>query len=358
MSSPPKKKSTIVRAKTAMMHRSVRMAFRVLEHTAPALGSRWAERIWLTVPPRAWRPRTPVAVPAGEAFAVTVGVSTVRGEVWGTGPVVYLLHGWGGTRRQLDAFVAPLLATGHRVVALDAPGHGESSPSHAGRRLATLPDFVEALTAAAQRFGPARAVVAHSFGTSAAVLALLDGLPAERLAVIAPMGDPIGFSHGFAAMLGFGERIRTGFLAVLEKRVGKPMSAFDVPNRLAAAEPGTLPPLFAIHDLGDREIPVRSGQDLVRRWPGAEFRTTTGLGHNRILVDADAVAQVVAFVATGSVGSAEVSGVTTRVRSTALTGAADAARADLAGAAGLSAASLDDESPVLVSSAPRTPPGP
>ena len=303
------KKSTIVRAKVVVGQRSVRTAFGVLEHVAPALGSRWAERIWLTVPPRAWRPRTPVAVPAGEAFAVTVGTSTVRGEVWGSGPVVYLLHGWGGDRRQLDAFVAPLLATGHRVVAVDAPGHGESSPSRAGRGLATLPDFIDALTAAAERFGSARAVVAHSFGTSAAVLALLDGLAAERLAVIAPMGDPIGFSHGFAALLGFGERIRTGFLAVLEKRVGKPMAAFDVPNRLASAGPGTLPPLFAIHDLGDREVPVRSGQDLVRRWPGAEFRTTTGLGHNRILVDPDVVAQVVGFVATGSVGSGEPTGV-------------------------------------------------
>src|SRR5438105_13503897 len=101
------------------------------------------------------------------------------------------------------------------------------------------------------------------------------------------MGDPIGFSHGFAAMLGFGERIRTGFLRVLEKRVGLPMSVFDVPSRLAAAGAAGLPPLLVVHDLMDREVPVRSGQDLARRSPGAEFRPTSGLGHTRILVDPD-----------------------------------------------------------------------
>jgi pimeloyl-ACP methyl ester carboxylesterase len=296
MSSSPAKKSTIVRAKTSLTYGSIRTAFRVLEHTVPALGARWAERLWLKVPPRAWRPAVPVPVPAGETFALTVGISTVRGEVWGEGPAVYLVHGWGGARHQLHAFVGPLLDAGHRVVAFDAAGHGESTRSFAGPGLSTLPDFIEALKAAADRFGPAHTVIAHSFGSSAAVLAVLDGLPTGRLAAIAPVGDPIGFSYSFAAMLGFGERIRTGFLRVLEKRVGTPMSAFDVPARLAAVGAGSLPPLLIVHDLKDREVPVRSGQDLARRWPGAEFRTTSGLGHNRILVDSGTVEQIVSFV--------------------------------------------------------------
>jgi pimeloyl-ACP methyl ester carboxylesterase len=122
------------------------------------------------------------------------------------------------------------------------------------------------------------------------------------LATVAPMGDPIGFSYGFAEMLGFGERIRTGFLRVLEKRVSRLMSDFDVPALLAGVDAGRassgrpLPPLLIVHDLKDREVPVRAGQSLARQWAGAEFQTTSGLGHNRILVDAETVGRVAAFV--------------------------------------------------------------
>lgn len=290
------KKSTTVRAKKALALGSLRTAFGVLEIVAPGPGARWAERLWLTVPKRPWRPRTPVAVSAGESFTMTVRRSTVRGTVWGAeGPVVYLVHGWGGVAEQLDAFVEPLLASGHRVVSFDAPGHGKSSQSLAGPGRATLPEFSEALSCAVDRFGEAHAVIAHSFGAAAVVLSVLDGLRVGRLAVVAPVSDPIGFSYEFAKMLGFRERIRTGFLRVLEKRVGESMDRFDIPQRMRTADLAGLPPLLIVHDLGDREVPVASGDRLAALWPGAELDTWTSLGHFRILTDPDVVRKVTAF---------------------------------------------------------------
>ena len=297
MASSSSKKSTIVRARTRLMTDGVRTAFGLAERWAPKTGSRWAERIWLTLPRSPWKPKDGLAVPPGEEFELAVGVSTVHGEVWGgDGPVVYLVHGWGGYRSQLDAFVPPLLASGHRVVAFDVPGHGESTPGAAGPRRGLLPEFMSSLNAAVERFGPAQGVIAHSFGSAATGLAVLDGLEAANLAFIAPMGDPIAFSHGFAQMLGFGERIRSGFLRVLEQRVGRPMSDFVVTTRARAALPGTLPPLLIVHDLKDREIPVKAGEELAEAWPGAEFEGTEGLGHYRILRDASVIRCVVDFV--------------------------------------------------------------
>ncbi|WP_370343171.1 alpha/beta fold hydrolase [Catenulispora sp. MAP5-51] len=233
---------------------------------------------------------------AGESFTMTVRRSTVRGTVWGAeGPVVYLVHGWGGVAEQLDAFVEPLLASGHRVVSFDAPGHGKSSQSLAGPGRATLPEFSEALSCAVDRFGEAHAVIAHSFGAAAVVLSVLDGLRVGRLAVVAPVSDPIGFSYEFAKMLGFRERIRTGFLRVLEKRVGESMDRFDIPQRMRTADLAGLPPLLIVHDLGDREVPVASGDRLAALWPGAELDTWTSLGHFRILTDPDVVRKVTAF---------------------------------------------------------------
>jgi pimeloyl-ACP methyl ester carboxylesterase len=295
-SSSSHKKSTTVRAKKALALGALRTAFGVLEVVAPGPGARWAERLWLTVPKRPWRPRTPVAVSAGEPFTMTVRRSTVRGTVWGAeGPVVYLVHGWGGVAEQLDAFVEPLLASGHRVVSFDAPGHGKSSQSLAGPGRATLPEFSEALSCAVDRFGEAHAVIAHSFGAAAVVLSVLDGLRVGRVAVVAPVSDPIGFSYEFAKMLGFRERIRTGFLRVLEKRVGESMDRFDIPQRMRTADLAGLPPLLIVHDLGDREVPVASGDRLAALWPGAELDTWTSLGHFRILTDPDVVRKVTAF---------------------------------------------------------------
>lgn len=294
--SSSRKKSTIVRAKKAFGLGALRTAFGVLEVVAPGPGAVWAERLWLTVPPRPWRPKTPVAVSAGEPFTLTVRRSTVHGTVWGMeGPVVYLMHGWGGVAEQLDAFVEPLLAAGYRVVSFDAPGHGKSLQSLAGPGRSTLPEFSESLFAAVDRFGDAHAVIAHSFGAAAVVLAVLDGLPVGRLAVVAPVSDPMGFSYEFAKTLGFGERIRTRFLRVLEERVGVSMDTFDIPVRMRTEDVASLPPLLVVHDIGDREVPVVQGDRLVGMWPGAALDTWTSLGHFRILTDPDVVRKIVAF---------------------------------------------------------------
>src|SRR5690606_31214133 len=107
--------------------------------------------------------------------------------------IVYLLHGWGGWRGQLAALVAPLLAAGYRVVAIDGPGHGETGPGRLGGRRTTPVEFSEALAAVVAVIGPAHAVVAHSAGATATGFAVRDGLAADRLVFIAPMANPMTY---------------------------------------------------------------------------------------------------------------------------------------------------------------------
>ena len=151
-------KSTIVRS------------FGVLERVAPALGARWAERLWFTVPPAGGRRDR--LVPPGRPFRVQVYGRTVAGETWGDGsgerPVVYLVHGWGGWRGQLDAFAGPLAEAGHRVVAFDALSHGDADPGPSGPGRSNILELADALTAVVAAHGPAAAVVAHSLGATAA----------------------------------------------------------------------------------------------------------------------------------------------------------------------------------------------
>ena len=57
------------------------------------------------------------------------------------------------------------------------------------------------------------------------------------------------------------------------------------------------PPLLVVHDKDDRETAWQDGADIAAKWPNATLRTTTGLGHNRILRDPAVVESVVSFLA-------------------------------------------------------------
>ncbi|MBB4957052.1 pimeloyl-ACP methyl ester carboxylesterase [Micromonospora polyrhachis] len=268
----------------------MRLTFGALERLAPGPGAVLAERMWCTVP----RGRVSPADPPGERFTVPVHGRAVVAEAWGEGPAVYLMHGWGGWRGQFNAFIAPLVAAGHRVIAFDAPSHGDSAPGGYGPGRGLLTEFVDALTAVMQAGGPAYAVVGHSLGGAATAIAALDGVPAERLVLIAPMGDPIAYTADFAHALNFGERIHTRFLRRLERRVGRRMAEFDIPAR--ATERQDLPSLLVVHDRLDKEVRHTDGEALAAAWPRAELMLTEGHGHRRILRDPTIVDRVVQYL--------------------------------------------------------------
>lgn len=277
-------KSTIVR--------SVRPMFGAMEKVAPGVGSVIAERFWCTIPVgRPMKSGTP-----GDIFKVRCQGRDVVAEAWGEGPVVYLMHGWGGRRAQLDPLVEPLLWAGHRVIAFDAPGHGDSDPGPFGPGKGLLTDFAGALGAVIAVGGPAHAVIAHSLGAAATSVAVLDGLEVGRVALIAPMADPTPYTYEFARALGFGERIRAGFIRRLERRVGRPMSDFEIPRRLKATAQH-LPPALILHDRLDKEVHFGDGETLAAAWPGSAFIVTEGLGHRRIMRDPVIIEKLVSHVA-------------------------------------------------------------
>jgi pimeloyl-ACP methyl ester carboxylesterase len=91
----------------------------------------------------------------------TVRGARVRYFVGGDGPSLVLVHGLGGAASNWVE-LAPALTGSHRVLALDLPGHGGSSPLPAASSLTPLADVVAAV---AEREGLLPAcVVGHSFG--------------------------------------------------------------------------------------------------------------------------------------------------------------------------------------------------
>lgn len=283
----------------------LRSTFVVLRVVAPRAADRRALDVWCTLPPGARRRRLDTRPRPGDVVrlpAHRAGGETVA-EVWGAGPadgapVVYLVHGWGGWRGQLGAFVDPFLAAGHRVVAVDAPGHGDADAGFMGPHRGTVTEMIEALEEAVRAFGPPAGVVAHSLGTTVAMAALRDGIPADRLVLVAPNPAFAELLDRFASVLWLGERAKTHLRRELEDITGRPIDDFDV---IPAGADGAMPDALVVHDLADRETPHAVGAAVVEAWPNATLLTTEGLGHYRVLADPDVVAAAVAHVV-GSAG--------------------------------------------------------
>jgi pimeloyl-ACP methyl ester carboxylesterase len=283
-------KSTIVRTKKA----GTGAFFRTAEVVAPRLAGRVARDLWFTVPPG---PAAGELPEGGEPFEVTSRGTTVRGHVWGSGPVVYLVHGWGGRGSQMSAFVEPLVEAGHQVVLFDGPSHGDSDPGRNGPTRTHGMELGQALDEVFARFGPAHAVIAHSLGTIATYLTLRFGwLSTERLVLVAPMVEAESLFDFFQSALGFGPRTRRAFDQQVLEFVGLPVSEFDARVQAAHADVDDVPTLI-VHDRKDPQTPYGDAVSLLDALPDARLITTTGLGHRRILSDPDVVSQVVDFIA-------------------------------------------------------------
>ena len=275
-----------------LVARSLGVALRVSQSVAPAAATRLALRLFFTpMPLKLAARRRPL--PAGwqvEHWPFEHGSMAVyrrRPEGEGERPTVLLVHGWAGHAQQMLALADTLHAAGLDPVLLDFPAHGRS----AGWR-ATLPQFVRALWAVSARIGPLHGVVAHSLGALAAAHAAANGLPVQRLALLAPSPPPRLFLKWFAGSLGLGDGLPQRMGAWIERVEGVPLVRFD-PEWVG---PRVAQPTLVVHDEHDRVSPLAIGQRLAQALRGASLLTTQTLGHRRVLGDAAVAAAVTAHL--------------------------------------------------------------
>jgi pimeloyl-ACP methyl ester carboxylesterase len=269
---------------------ALRAVFTTVGSVAPGIAARWAESIFCT-PPR-HQPRS-----TDEAFLATGRRFTVRSEgqelaawAWGEGPAVVLAHGWGSRAGRFSLLADGLIEAGFRVVAYDAPAHGESTG-----RFASLPEFARALRAVAGETGAIHGLVGHSLGGAAAVLALRDGLRAERVVLLAAPSNVVRFSTRFADHLGLTTVTRHTMRRNLEARLRTRWEDLHLPTIVRALPAAAL----LVHDRTDGDVPYEEAVEIAEAWPGARLVATEGLGHRGLLRDAGVMREVVGFLEEG-----------------------------------------------------------
>jgi pimeloyl-ACP methyl ester carboxylesterase len=265
----------------------LRLYFTLTNALAPRLGGIVAANLF-TTPRRHHRPQWEQAL-INNGRPLTLAGRLYATE-WGptAGNPVILLHGWEGRGAQLGYFVEPLVAKGHRVIAVDGPAHGESP----GKRSGPF-DFANALLEIDREVGPLRAVIGHSMGGASSTIALGNGLRVDALVLLGSPSDLSEVLDRFCNVLSIPRRVRSAFRAEMARRTGLTVSATRL---LDIAEWFPELPVLVIHDPADAEVPVSNGRRAGEAFALAQDHEIDAGGHRRMLKDPEVIRLVASFL--------------------------------------------------------------
>lgn len=274
--------------------RLFRLALSASERIWPSLAVRAASRLFLTplpprwlTPRRAWDPSWRVESWPFEDASLTVYTPAAAPHA----PVVLLVHGWGGHAGQMLPLAQTLASHGLRPVLVDMPAHGASAGSQSA-----LPQFTRAIDYVAARLRQQgfelRALVAHSLGASASAYVASRGLPIGRLVLLAPPTSPPEYTRLFAQVFGISERTRAAMQRRIEAREGMLMPHFEP----EVVGPRIHVPTLVVHDRHDSINRFADGQAYAHAIRGAQLVATEGLGHRKLLKDAQVLGKVAIFL--------------------------------------------------------------
>jgi magnesium chelatase accessory protein len=234
----------------------------------------------------------------------------------GRGPVALLVHGTGSSTHSWRG-LAPYLAERYRVVSMDLPGHGFTSPLP--RRRASLPTMASALTELLRVLGATPLLaVGNSAGAAIIARAILDGalrpgamvsingallpLPGLPGAVFSPIarflaantmaarlfawraGDPAAVRRLVASTGSNLDRVGLDLYGRLVHSVAhvegtlQMMAGWDLES-LERDLPSLTVPLLLLAGTNDGTVPPAEADRVQRRVPGARVERLHGLGH-------------------------------------------------------------------------------
>ncbi|CAN5762376.1 hypothetical protein BH23ACT4_BH23ACT4_00740 [soil metagenome] len=247
-----------------------------------------AARAWFTPPPLSKRRRQmwEESLEGTEAITIDVDGKTLSGFRDGEGPLVFLVHGWGGRAAQMGQLARSVAGQGFTVIAIDLPGHGEQKWD-----TSDIFQMSSALNQLVDQFGEPQAAIAHSLGAMTVVHAFQGAMP-ERLVLLAPMLDINEALDTFASRA----RLMPWTASSLKKKLRRFTGASWA--TLAAGTDSDFgdADVLVVHDPDDPDTKFESSAVL------AAVRDRTGLhvansrGHNGVLADEGVAGAVARFL--------------------------------------------------------------
>lgn len=259
----------------------------------PNLSARLANYFWFT--PEPIKQKLPQSqqdalnTATTKQFQVTGCSAPVEVFEWGESDKrILLVHGWSGRAAQLYPFVQPLVESGYKVLAVDAPAHGNNL-----QKQTTLFQVSDTLKHLSDTYNGFTAVLTHSFGGMCVAHALTQGFKTGKAVFISPPQSGYGLLEKFQQRLLLPDLIKQKLADMMHERFGH--DVWDIISTDNNIRQATIPGLV-IHDNEDMDVPVTEGKAIADAWPNARYIETNGLGHRRILKDQSVIKTVTDFL--------------------------------------------------------------
>ena len=191
-----------------------------------------------------------------EIFSIEANAVNLTAYCWGEGPTVLLVHGWGGRGTQLGSFVKPLVESGYRVLAFDAPAHGRTP----GKQTSGF-ELALAIEAVAKRESSIHSIIAHSLGATSTALALTKSVVANQVVFLGALCWLSSAVTEFSRLARLSQETEKELRRLMENKFGE-----DVWQRLSVermAANFTIPALL-FHDRKDREVSYQESLAIAR----------------------------------------------------------------------------------------------
>jgi predicted alpha/beta-fold hydrolase len=274
-----KHERTIISASSYFLSK---MAF----HLAPEKVVRFMREKGFSVKPYPLSARQHELLQQAQSFFLEFNRNKIRVYEWGSGPVILLVHGWGGRAVQMDAFISALVKKGFKVAAFDQKGHGESSTS-----FSSYPEFVRSTDLVAAHYADElHGVIAHSMGANSIFKVSENFDHQVKMAAVAPVGNFLGMLEKMRMERGIYEKLFARLVRQIEAESGlllSDLNEFDY-------EKINRHDVLLVHDKFDRVNKITASQEIQRNLHGSSLIQTEMLGHSRILANQEVVDRVVA----------------------------------------------------------------
>jgi pimeloyl-ACP methyl ester carboxylesterase len=273
-----------------------KLSFPVVEKVSPRKAGKWGANLWHTPAPYHMTRREQTLIEVAGKRRVPFKESAYQSSLssyytiysWGKGPLVLLVHGWGGSGSQMAGLAQPLAQAGYQVLAFDALAHGDASGKKTD--LMEMTDVIKDLDAKCNGF---HAIIAHSMGAIAAAVAVHDGVRAQRLVTCAAAASLDYYIKRFTRQIRASNRTIGRIVFNMNNRFKRNINELS----LIHLAPKLGVPALIVHDEHDDQVDHREAIALSKCWPGSRVLLTKHLGHTSLLHDAKTIRKVVDFIA-------------------------------------------------------------
>lgn len=273
----------------------LRTKFKTISKLAPATAGRMAFNLFCTPYPKYKKRKAPAIFNHAIKRTVILEHQTkIHGFEWlpnkPNDQTVLIAHGYASFAYKFEHYIAPLLKMGYRVLAFDAPAHGQSEGKHIHVMI-----YQEAILQIMRQVGPVNHFIGHSLGalTLSMIAEHIDQSEARKFVLIAPATKTTTTFANFFKMMHLNEVTKTAFMQEVNSRTHYTVEHFAADRALA----NYTGPLLWVHDENDLVCPFEDIIDFNKIAPAnIKFLITNGLGHNKVYKTAEVMDQIMEFL--------------------------------------------------------------